>query len=101
MIEFKPTKASIAGHVEDHQEYIGHKIQLQANDMIYLFSDGFADQFGGPNKKKFMSKSLKQSLINIHELTMPEQELKIQQIFNDWKGDLGQVDDVLVLGFKV
>lgn len=101
IIEYKPTKASIAGHVEDHQEYIGHKIQLQDDDMIYIFSDGFADQFGGPNKKKFMSKSLKQALIDIQYSTMPEQEIKLQQIFNDWKGDLGQVDDVLVLGFKV
>ena len=101
IMEYKPTKASIAGYVEDYQEYIGHKIQLQDDDMIYLFSDGFADQFGGPNKKKFMSKLLKQTLIDIHQLSMPEQETKLNQIFNNWKGDLAQVDDVLVLGFKI
>ncbi len=101
IIEYKPTKSSIAGHVEDHQEYIGHKIQLEEDDVIYIFSDGFADQFGGPNRKKYMSKQLKQTLISIHDMNMPEQEIKLQQIFNDWKGALEQVDDVLVLGFKV
>jgi serine phosphatase RsbU (regulator of sigma subunit) len=101
IIEYKPTKASIGGHVEDHQEYIGHTIQLQEDDCIYMFTDGFADQFGGSSKKKYMSKQLKQTFIDIHELSMPEQEIKLNQIFNDWKGELGQVDDVLVLGFKV
>ena len=66
-----------------------------------MFTDGFADQFGGTSKKKYMSKQLKQTFIDIHELTMPEQEIKLNQIFNEWKGELGQVDDVLVLGFRV
>ncbi len=101
IIEYKPTKASIAGHVEDCQAYAGHAIQLQDDDLIYIFSDGFADQFGGPNKKKYMSKLLKQTLIDLHQLSMAEQELKLQQIFNDWKGNLEQVDDLLVLGLKV
>ncbi len=101
IIEYKPTKASIGGYVEDYQEYIGHKIQMEEDDIIYVFSDGFVDQFGGPDKKKYMSKQLKQTLIDIHEMPMPEQELKLNQIFNDWKGELGQVDDVLLLAFKI
>jgi serine phosphatase RsbU (regulator of sigma subunit) len=101
IIEYKPTKASIGGYVEDHQEYISHTIQLEKGDVIYIFSDGFADQFGGPEKKKYMSKALKKTLIGINHLTMSEKELKLEQIFNQWKGDLEQVDDVLVLGFKV
>ena len=56
IIEYKPTKASIAGHVEDYQEYVAHQIQLEDEDIIYMFSDGFADQFGGKDKKKFRSK---------------------------------------------
>jgi serine phosphatase RsbU (regulator of sigma subunit) len=101
IIEYKPTKASIGGYVEDHQEYIGHTIQLQAGDLVYIFSDGFPDQFGGAEQKKYMSKNLKKTLIEIHRLSMPEQELKLMEIFNQWKGNLEQVDDVLVLGFKV
>ncbi len=101
IIENKPTKASIAGYVEDYQEYVGHTIQMYDDDLIYLFSDGFADQFGGPNKKKYMSKLLKKTLIDIHQMSMPDQEIKLNKIFNDWKGDLGQVDDILVLGFKI
>ncbi|MBA3970945.1 MAG: tetratricopeptide repeat protein [Bacteroidetes bacterium] len=101
IVEYKPTKASIAGYTENSQAYTGHSVQLQSDDIVYLFSDGFADQFGGPNKKKYMSKLLKQTFIDIHQMSMAEQEIKLKEIFNTWKGELGQVDDVLVLGFKV
>lgn len=101
IVEYKATKMSIAGYTMNSQEYFGHSIQLESNDIIYLFSDGFADQFGGINKKKFMSKQLKQTFINIHHLPMSEQEFKLLQLFNEWKGNLEQVDDILVLGLKV
>ncbi|MGZ6539878.1 MAG: tetratricopeptide repeat protein, partial [Bacteroidia bacterium] len=101
MIEYKPTKASIAGFTDNAQVYAGHSIQVEKNDIIYIFTDGFADQFGGQNKKKYMSKLFKQTLIDIHELPMSKQELKLQSIFKEWKGSLEQIDDVLVLGFKV
>ncbi len=101
IIEFKPTKSSIAGFTDNVQVYEGHRIQLESEDIIYMFTDGFADQFGGVNKKKYMTKQLKQTLIDIHKLPMNEQEFKLKDLFNEWKGGLEQIDDVLLLGFKV
>jgi len=101
IIEYKATKASIAGFTDLAQVYESQYIQLKAGDVIYIFTDGFADQFGGENRKKFMTKQLKQVLIEIHQLPMYEQETKLHAIFNNWKGKLEQVDDVLLLGFRV
>ncbi|HEX8517104.1 MAG TPA: tetratricopeptide repeat protein [Bacteroidia bacterium] len=101
LIEYKPTKASIGGFTEDDQQFEEKVISLQKNDVIYLFSDGYADQFGGPNKKKFMSKQMKQMLLDNNELPLNMQELRYKQVFNDWRGDIGQVDDVLVLGLRI
>ncbi|MCW3084673.1 MAG: protein serine/threonine phosphatase [Bacteroidetes bacterium] len=101
IIEYKPTKASIAGFTDNAQVFAGQNIQLQKGDIVYLFSDGFADQFGGTHKKKYMTKQLKQKLIDIHELPMTQQEAHLEKAFNDWKGNLEQVDDVMLLGIKV
>jgi serine phosphatase RsbU (regulator of sigma subunit)/Flp pilus assembly protein TadD len=101
MIEFKPTKASIGGFTDDNQLFQENEIQLQKDDVIYIFSDGFADQFGGPKRKKLMSSQLKKILIENHTLPMSKQELKYKQIFDEWKGTLEQVDDVLLLGIRI
>ena len=68
---------------------------------MYLFSDGFADQFGGEKGKKFMVKKFHQDLLSIHHLNMDEQKKRLEKYFNDWKGNYEQVDDVLVIGIKV
>jgi serine phosphatase RsbU (regulator of sigma subunit) len=101
ILEYKPTKSAIAGHTLLSQEYESHAIQLVSNDIVYLFSDGFADQFGGINKKKFMTKQLKQALLAIHQFPLKEQEFKLRDLFLEWRGELEQIDDVLVLGMKV
>lgn len=101
LIEYKPTKVSIAGFTNEDQKFDNHFIKLQKNDSIILFSDGFADQFGGEQKKKFMTKRLKEFLININDMPMGKQELELERIFNTWRGNLEQVDDVMILGFRV
>jgi serine phosphatase RsbU (regulator of sigma subunit) len=101
IIEYKATKASIAGYTSYNQVYLGHEIKVEIDDVIFIFTDGFADQFGGPYKKKYMSKQLKQTLIDVRHLPMQKQELKLDELFNAWRGNLEQVDDILVLGFKV
>ena len=65
-----------------------------------MYSDGFADQFGGPKGKKLMNKKFKEILASICNLPPEEQINKLDQIFNDWKGELDQVDDVLIIGFR-
>jgi serine phosphatase RsbU (regulator of sigma subunit) len=101
VIEYKPTKASIGGFTDVDQEFKEISIPLQKNDVIYLFSDGYADQFGGPNRKKFMTKQLKQVMLENHKLPMNKQEERYRQIFKAWQGNIGQVDDVLLLGIRI
>lgn len=101
IIEYKPTKASVAGFTEHAQVFSGHRIGLQEGDCVYLFSDGFADQFGGMHRKKYMTKQMKQTFLSICRLPMREQEKELERLFHEWKGELEQVDDVLVLGFRV
>jgi len=100
--EIKATKFSIGGiHNEDEKLFDKHCIQLQENDSIYLFTDGFADQFGGKEGKKFMSKRLKEILVANYSLSMKEQEHSLERNLNEWKGNIEQVDDVLVIGVKI
>lgn len=76
------------------------EIQLQNNDFIYLFSDGYADQFGGPEGKKFKYRRFRHLLLNIHKLPAEDQKNIIHQKFEEWIGTkYEQIDDVLVLGF--
>jgi serine phosphatase RsbU (regulator of sigma subunit)/Flp pilus assembly protein TadD len=99
--EFKPTKASIAGSTPDQQVYMQHEIALEKNDSLYLFTDGFADQFGGPEHKKFMSRRLRETLLEISTLPMSSQEIELQKRFDAWRGRHAQVDDVMVLGLRI
>ncbi len=74
---------------------------LQKNDSLYMFSDGYADQFGGPKGKKFMVKRFHDNLLSIYKLSINEQYKELESQFNNWKGDFEQVDDVLVIGIKL
>ena len=98
----KPDKFPIGGtQISRQNDYTNHILELNANDSIYIFTDGFADQFGGINFKKLMTGKLKELLLSIQNLTMPEQKNFLQNSFNNWKGINEQVDDVLVIGIKV
>jgi hypothetical protein len=68
---------------------------------LYLFSDGFFDQFGWRNNKKFMKKNFKNLLLEIQNVPMRAQRLLLENSFNNWKGDLEQIDDVLVMGIEL
>ncbi len=97
----KPTKHPIGGlELEESRNYQNNSVEIFEGDCIYLFTDGFADQFGGPKGKKFMISAM-QKLIseNIH-LSMKEQKRLIGEAFKNWKQGLEQVDDVLVIGIK-
>ncbi len=75
-------------------------VDLKENDCIYLFSDGFADQFGGSFGKKFKYQPFRDLLMKIHNYPMEKQEEELTKAFYEWKGDLPQLDDVLVIGFR-
>jgi len=81
--------------------FVNHDIQLDIGDSFYLFSDGYIDQKGGKNDKKFMSKKFKNLLLEIHDQTMPDQKKILDKTLTDWMGIHSQVDDILVVGVRV
>ena len=101
IIEYKADKLAIAGFTANDQQFTTRNIPLYKNDSLFIFTDGYADQFGGDEGKKFMSKKLKELLISVSELSSAEQEQKISEEFNNWKKTYEQVDDVLVVGIKI
>jgi serine phosphatase RsbU (regulator of sigma subunit) len=101
IIEYKANKLAIAGFTAQDQLFTNTTIHLQKNDALYIFTDGYADQFGGDEGKKFMSKNLKELLISVSDLPSDEQEQKIGDAFMNWKRSYEQVDDVLIIGLKV
>ncbi|MCW3078490.1 MAG: protein serine/threonine phosphatase, partial [Bacteroidetes bacterium] len=101
LMEYKATKTSIAGHTPFDFTFEEHLITLEKNDLILLFSDGYADQFGGPSGKKMMTRSFKEKVIKIAEHSVPQIEEVLLKHFTGWKGQYEQVDDVLVIGFKI
>lgn len=102
LIELKPTKQSItAAEDSDKKIFTNQTFALQKNDNLYLFTDGFADQFGGPKGKKFKYKQLYDILLNISSSSAENQKNQLNEIFTNWKGKLEQVDDVLIIGIKI
>ena len=102
LFELKGDKMAIGGSTQaNNKGFTDHPFQLQKGDAIYLFSDGYPDQFGGPKGKKFKYKAFKDLLCRIHQEGMGEQRKILEERFDEWKGSLDQVDDVLVIGVRV
>jgi serine phosphatase RsbU (regulator of sigma subunit) len=100
LIETKANKQPI-GKFENIQPFNTHTFELEKGDLIYVFSDGLADQFGGPRGKKFKAKSIRKLLLEINELSMDQQKDAVDKAFEDWKGQFEQVDDVCLIGVRV
>ena len=101
IIETKGDKMPIGFHIRDNQPFSNHNINFRTGDTIYLFSDGYADQFGGPEGKKFKYKPFKELLTKNSHLPMDEQQKILDETFIQWMGDLPQLDDVVLIGFKL
>jgi len=97
--EIKPDRMPIAIYLK-MDKFNTHEIDLQKDDCIYMFSDGYADQFGGPNERKFKYKQFKELLFENVDKPMSEQKEILEKALNDWKGDIEQLDDIVVLGIK-
>ncbi len=95
------SKASVGGHLTENKIFINHHLELQKGDCIYVFTDGFVDQFGGLKGKKYKSRQLISLLKENSEKNMKEQGEILKTSFKNWKGMLEQVDDVLVIGIKI
>jgi serine phosphatase RsbU (regulator of sigma subunit) len=101
LIEIKPTKVSLGGHTPTSQEFEAHQFPLQKNDCIYLFSDGYADQFGGEKEKKMTLKNFKSILLSLSTESMESQKRIVAEKFDGWRNKLEQVDDICVIGIRV
>lgn len=101
LIEVKADKMPVGRSPREMHSFTSQKFQLQKHDLIYAFTDGYADQFGGPNGKKFKYKQLETIIISSHLKPLSEQNKNLENAFTQWQGNLEQVDDVTILGFKI
>jgi serine phosphatase RsbU (regulator of sigma subunit) len=100
LLETKANKQPI-GQFDNPEPYTTHRFDLEPGDAIYLFSDGYVDQFGGEKGKKFKSKAFRELLLSIQLKPMETQKTILNDTFNAWKGDLEQIDDVCVIGVRI
>jgi serine phosphatase RsbU (regulator of sigma subunit) len=89
------------GYMENIVPFKTSILELQKEDVIYTFTDGFADQFGGEKGKKYKYSQLKNTLISISKQPLKNQKKTLDSSFEQWKGDLEQVDDVCVIGIRI
>ena len=101
LIEYHADRMPIGIYDLTDKDFISHNIPSIPGDLIYMFSDGYADQFGGANRKKFKYSSLKALLTEIHKLPLPKQKQILETEFFNWKGKETQIDDVLILGLRI
>jgi ligand-binding sensor domain-containing protein/serine phosphatase RsbU (regulator of sigma subunit) len=99
--EYKPDKMPIGIHFGQERPFANHIIEYQKGDAFYIFSDGYADQFGGPNLKKFKSIPFQKLILEVSALSMQEQKKIIEEAHLNWRGDNPQIDDVMVIGFRL
>lgn len=100
LFELKGDKQPIAIHSME-TAFNTSKVQLRKGDSLYMFSDGFVDQKGGTKSKKFLSKNFKSLLLDIQALSMEEQKNQLGASFNEWKQEMEQIDDILVMGIRI
>jgi serine phosphatase RsbU (regulator of sigma subunit) len=101
LIQYKADKFPVGMFIGEKQKFTNHYIQLQKGDTIYIFSDGYADQFGGPKGKKFMAGNFRQLLSDVSKMPIEKQKTLLNQTIEEWRGNLEQVDDILIIGVKV
>lgn len=101
LLQYDADRMPISIHRNAEKPFTNHEIILQKDDCIYLFTDGYADQIGGDKGRKFLSRNLKQLLLDIHSRPMDEQKTILRETFEKWKNGYPQRDDILVLGIKI
>ncbi|MCK4701653.1 MAG: tetratricopeptide repeat protein, partial [Bacteroidales bacterium] len=98
--EIKADRMPIAIHWNEDPPFTNQKLQVKSGDTIYLFSDGYADQFGGPDGKKFKYKQFKNLLLSVQGYSMEKQKEIVAEKFDKWKGESDQIDDVILIGIR-
>jgi serine phosphatase RsbU (regulator of sigma subunit) len=101
LIEIKGDRMPIGIYHYAESDFTNNEIHLQKDDCLYIFSDGYVDQFGGKSGKKLLTKNLKEILVKIHLRPMHTQKEILHETFQQWKGDYKQVDDILIIGMRI
>ncbi len=101
LVEYRGDRMPIGVNAIEERSFSSHVIELREGDRLYLFSDGFADQFGGPEGKKYKYVPFQKFLLTIHQEEMEEQKMMLINELLEWKGDEEQVDDILVIGIQI
>jgi serine phosphatase RsbU (regulator of sigma subunit) len=102
LIKYKGNRFPIGAYIENQkQDFTNNEIALRKGDMIYMFSDGYADQFGGPENKKFMAKRFESMLLEMNEKPIAEQKEFLKTTLYGWMGNHHQIDDILVIGIRI
>jgi serine phosphatase RsbU (regulator of sigma subunit) len=99
LTHYRADKMPVAIHYK-MEPFTLHKIDLKKGDAFYIFSDGYCDQFGGPKQKKFMSIQLRETLVAMAGMPMLKQGERLNEIFEEWRGDSPQIDDVILIGVR-
>lgn len=101
-IQLKADRLSVGSMVrEETGKFTNHAFDFQKGDMLYMYSDGYADQIGGPDNKKYFSTPFRELLLSISKLEMEEQKKILDQTITDWRGKRSQIDDILVIGIRM
>ncbi|MBL7892418.1 MAG: SpoIIE family protein phosphatase, partial [Bacteroidia bacterium] len=101
LTELKAENVSMGDPAYFDHVFLNQSMQLKKGDWVYLFTDGYADQKGGPNNKKFYYQPFKEMIIGMNNLSGKEQKLNSEKLFYAWKGENEQLDDVLIIGVKI
>jgi len=100
LVEINGDKMPIGVAAEEEKPFNTHRIALEPGNVIYLFTDGFVDQFGGTKGKKFKYQPFRNLILKIHEMPMHKQKEELRQAFEKWRGEHQQLDDLLIVGFR-
>ncbi|NMC40337.1 MAG: SpoIIE family protein phosphatase [Bacteroidales bacterium] len=101
LTEYKADRMPIGIHIGGEAPFTNYTIKVKPGDLIYLFTDGISDQFGGPEGKKFKKSNFRRLITDICSLPLKEQKIILEKEYQNWKGNLNQVDDITILGLRI